>query len=172
MIASSRVSRAAAVFAIATACAGCSKETPGTWQGYVEGEFVYLASSQAGQLTQLAVARGQTVAENTPLFTLEAQNETAAVAQAREQLRAAESQLADINTGKRPPEIDVTQAQLVQGQADAARAATQLRRDETQFRAGGIPQSQLDDSRATALSSAARVRELKSQVAVARLSLL
>jgi HlyD family secretion protein len=130
---------------------------------------VYLASSQAGQLTELSVSRGQTVADHAPLFTLEAQNETEAVVEAREQLRAARSQLADLNTGKRPPEVDVTEAQLVQAQADAARAATQYQRDELQLRAGGIAQSQLDDSRATARSTAARVRELKSQVAVARL---
>jgi HlyD family secretion protein len=169
MSASPPLLRVAAVLAISMACTGCSREAPGTWQGYVEGEFVYLASSQAGQLTELSVSRGQTVAENTPLFTLEAQNETEAVVEAREQLRAARSQLADLNTGKRPPEVDVTEAQLVQAQADAARAATQYQRDELQLRAGGIAQSQLDDSRATARSTAARVRELKSQVAVARL---
>jgi HlyD family secretion protein len=169
MIAPPPLLRVAAVLAAGIACAGCSKEAPGTWQGYVEGEFVYLASSQAGQLTELSVSRGQTVADNAPLFALEAQNETEAVVQAREQLRAARAQLADLNTGKRPPEVDVTQAQLVQAQADAARAATQYQRDEIQLRAGGIAQSQLDDSHATALSTAARVRELKSQVAVARL---
>ncbi|MGF6598798.1 HlyD family secretion protein [Paraburkholderia sp. GAS448] len=169
MSASPPLLRVAAALAISIACTGCSKEAPGTWQGYVEGEFVYLASSQAGQLTELSVSRGQTVADHAPLFTLEAQNETEAVVEAREQLRAARSQLADLNTGKRPPEVDVTEAQLVQAQADAARAATQYQRDELQLRAGGIAQSQLDDSRATARSTAARVRELKSQVAVARL---
>jgi HlyD family secretion protein len=169
MILSSLNRRIATTLALCVACASCSKESANTWQGYVEGEFVYLASSQAGQLTELSVSRGQTVGQNTPLFTLEAQNETEAVAQAREQLSAARSQLADLNTGKRPPEVDVTQAQLVQAQADAARASTQYKRDELQLRAGGIPQSQLDDSRANALSTAARVRELQSQVAVARL---
>ena len=169
MIASPLKFPLAAALAICLAAAGCSRESANTWQGYVEGEFVYLASSQGGQLTRLSVARGQTVAENTPLFTLEAQNETEAVAQAREQLRAARAQLADITTGKRPPEIDVTEAQLAQARADAARAATQYQRDELQLRAGGIPQSQLDDSRANALSTAARVRELQSQVVVAKL---
>jgi len=151
MIASPLKFPLAAALAICLAAAGCSRESANTWQGYVEGEFVYLASSQGGQLTRLSVARGQTVA------------------QAREQLRAARAQLADITTGKRPPEIDVTEAQLAQARADAARAATQYQRDELQLRAGGIPQSQLDDSRANALSTAARVRELQSQVVVAKL---
>ncbi|WP_415112946.1 HlyD family secretion protein [Paraburkholderia sp.] len=169
MMPSALPSRLAALLALCMLCASCSRQPANTWQGYVEGEFLYLASSQAGQLTDLAVSRGQTVARDTPLFALEAQNETDAVAQANEQLRAARAQLADLGTGKRPPEIDVTRAQLVQAEADAARAAIQYRRDEQQLRAGGIAQSQLDDSRANALSSAARVRELQSQVSVARL---
>jgi HlyD family secretion protein len=169
MMTSVAPSRLAALLALCIACASCSRQPANTWQGYVEGEFLYLASSQPGQLTELAVSRGQTVAPNKPLFALEAQNETDAVAQANEQLRAARAQLADLGTGKRAPEVDVTRAQLVQAEADAARAATQYRRDEQQLRAGGIAQSQLDDSRANALSSAARVRELQSQVTVARL---
>jgi HlyD family secretion protein len=148
---------------------GCSHHAPDSYQGYVEGEFVYLASSQAGQLTRLAVARGQTVAADAPVFALESQNETDAVAQAREQLAAARAQRNDLLTGKRRREIDVVQAQLAQAQADAMRATTQLNRDEEQFRVGGIPKSQLDDSRAAALSAQARVRELEGQLDVARL---
>jgi HlyD family secretion protein len=160
---------AAVVLAIAAGCAGCSRVAPGTYQGYVEGEFVYLASSQAGQLTQLSVARGATVAADAPMFALEAQNEIAAVAQARQQLQAAQALQADLLTGKRRPEIEVVAAQLEQARADAARAETQYRRDQEQYQVGGIPKSQLDDSRAAAASAAAHVRELEGQLEVARL---
>lgn len=148
---------------------GCSKHTPGTYQGYVEGEFVYLASSQAGALQHLSVSRGQSVKAGDPMFSLEARDEAAAVRQAREQLLAAQSQHADIKIGKRPEEIEVIEAQLMQAQADAARAAAQYDRDEGQMRIGGISQSELEVSRASAHASAAKVRELKGQVAVARL---
>lgn len=151
------------------ACAGCSQHAPDTYQGYVEGEFIYMASSQAGQLTRLAVARGQTVVPSDLLFALEAQNESDALAQARQQLQATQAQRADLLTGKRRPEVDVVEAQLAQARADAERAQTQAKRDEEQFRAGGIPRSQLDDSRAAAVSSAAHVRELEGQLEVARL---
>ncbi len=169
MIVSSRRERELMAFVMAIACAACSRPAPDTYQGYVEGEFVYLASSQAGQLEQLAVARGQVVPAAAALFALESGNEAAAVRQAREQLRAAEAQRADMKTGKRPQEVVVTEAQLQQAQADAARAAKQAERDEQQLRAGGIAQAQLDDSRSAAQSSAARVRELAGQLAVARL---
>jgi HlyD family secretion protein len=149
--------------------AGCSKPPADTFQGYVEGEFAYLASSQPGQLVELAVQRGQTVAANALLFTLESTNEADAVRQAQQQLQAAESQRADLLTGKRPVEVAVSQAQLAQARSEAQRTATQLQRDDEQYRAGGIARSQLDDSRAAAVNAQARVRELEAQVRVARL---
>ncbi|OYU38978.1 MAG: secretion protein HlyD, partial [Pseudorhodobacter sp. PARRP1] len=50
---------------------GCTpKKSPG-YQGYLEGEFVYVAAPLAGQLEKLAVAKGTRVAAGAPLFTLE-----------------------------------------------------------------------------------------------------
>jgi HlyD family secretion protein len=135
----------------------------------VEGDFVYMASSQAGQLISLAVQKGQTVAAGTLLFTLESQNEADAVQQSDRQLQAAQAQLGDLFTGKRPPEVAVTAAQLAQARADAERLGLQRQRDEEQYRAGGVPKGQLDDSRNTALSAEAHVHELEAQLEVARL---
>jgi len=149
--------------------AGCSRQDPNAFQGYVEGEFVYLASSQSGELTQLAVARGQTVQADTPLFELESVDETAALRQAQQQLAAARAQLADIETGKRTPEVNVVRAQLAEAVANTRKASMQLTRDQAQFAAGGIPKAQLDDSRANADATSAQVRELTNQVEVARL---
>ena len=51
---------------LVTAQSACSKRNPLSLQGYVEGEFVYVASSQAGRLQTLTVARGQRVEANAP----------------------------------------------------------------------------------------------------------
>jgi HlyD family secretion protein len=153
----------------ASALTACSRQAAPAWQGYVEGEYVYLSSSQSGTLTQLDVQRGQTVAAGVSVFGLESVNETAARDEARHQLAVAQEQLADLQTGKRPPEVRVTEAQLAQAVANAHKAALQLTRDEAQFGAGGIPRAQLDDSRADAASTAAQVRELQNQVTVAHL---
>jgi HlyD family secretion protein len=165
-----RCRTATLVLAIAgIAAVGCAKQPAYVYQGYVEGEFSYIASSQAGALQELTVARGQTVKADAPLFALEAQNEAAAVRQASEQLLAAQSQQADIKIGKRPEELEVIQAQLTQAQADATRAATQYERDQAQYLIGGIAQTELDESRAAAISTGAKLRELKGQLVVARL---
>jgi HlyD family secretion protein len=158
-----------AVVAACSVLGACSHRADTSWQGYVEGEFVYLGSSQSGKLTQLDVARGDDISANAPVFALESVDETAALQQAQQQLAAARAQLADIQTGKRPPEVDVTRAQLAQAVANARKAALQLTRDEAQYRVGGIPKGQLDDSRAAADAASAQVRELTHEVQVARL---
>jgi HlyD family secretion protein len=156
---------AASVGLVAAACSSHS----GTYQGYVEGEFVYLASSQAGHLEHLAVARGQQVAAGAPVFSLEATEEKAEQAQAQQQLASTEAQLADLETGKRPAEVAVIRAQLAQAEAMAEKSALQRQRDEAQYRAGGVSREQLEATLAQAASDAARVNELSSQVEVALL---
>ncbi len=61
-----------AVFCI---CAGCGRPAPNRVQGYVEGEFVYVASPLAGALEDLYVERGAQVKAGEPLFALESASE-------------------------------------------------------------------------------------------------
>jgi HlyD family secretion protein len=149
---------------------GCSGKQPPAYQGYVEGEFVHVASSVGGRLDRLLVAEGQRVPAGTPLFALESENEAAARRQARQQLSAAEAQLEDLRTGKRPQELDVIRAQLAQAVAEEKRSSADLVRDEALYKAEVIPRARLDETRARAASDAARIRELRSQLDVAGLS--
>jgi HlyD family secretion protein len=148
---------------------GCSNRAETGYQGYVEGEFVNVATSAAGRLDALFVKRGDEIVVNTPLYALDAVDATAAERLAREQVKTADAHLADMRLGKRPQEIDAAQAQLAQVQADLQKTATQLARDEAQFKVGGIPRQQLDDSRAAQAAAAAHVRQLQSELEVARL---
>ncbi len=150
--------------------AGCARQQTNDWQGYVEGEYVYIATSQAGRLDHLSVERGQQIAVGAPLFSLESANELAAQQQAQNQLKAVEAQLADIQSGKRPQELAVTRAQLAQAQIAYERAKIQLKQFESLYPAGGISKLQLDDARAAAKTTAAQVDELQSQLAVAQLA--
>ena len=53
------------------------------FQGYVEGEFVYVASPLAGQLDSLQVRRGDQLKTGDPLFALDETAEKAALDMAR-----------------------------------------------------------------------------------------
>jgi HlyD family secretion protein len=154
---------------VAVAAAACSNPPPAGYQGYVEGEFVNVASPIAGRLDELSVKRGDNVAVNARLYALEAVSEAAAQRQAQEQVKAAEATLADLRAGRRPPEQDVTRAQLAQAEVELNRAATNLARDEAQFRIGGIARAQLDDARSAQQAAQARVTQLRSELKVTQL---
>ena len=164
-----RFRRVLAAGCLAVLLAGCFREKDPGFQGYVEGDFVNVATSEPGQLDQLQVVKGGQVAAGAPLFVLESAQEAAALRQAQGQLVAAQALLQDLQSGKRPPELEVVKAQLEQARAEAARAATELERDSAQFATGGIAQTQLDRARAAAEASAARVSELEHQLEVANL---
>jgi HlyD family secretion protein len=151
------------------ALAACGRDSAPVYQGYVEGDYVQLASPYGGRLEHLYVQRGQAVAAGARVFALDAQDEAAARRQADEQVKAAQALLADARQGKRVPEVDVVQAQLAQARSAEEQAAQQLRRDEAQLAAGGIARAQLDDTRADHAVKAERVKELSNQLSVARL---
>ena len=69
--------------------AACEKHEEGVWQGYIEGEYVLLASPYAGQLQKLFVRRGDQVEAGKPVFALEQENERAARAEAQAVLKMA-----------------------------------------------------------------------------------
>jgi len=150
----------------ALAITGCSHAPANTYQGYIEGKFVYVASPQSGRLDRLAVARGETVAVGKPLFAFDREPEASAVRNAQRLLESSQSRLNDIETGKRPPEIDVTRAQLMQALAQKKQAGEILVSDKKQYAAGGIAQTDLITAQEAADASAARVKELEADLAV------
>ena len=74
--------------------ASCDHSPNDRFQGYVEGEFVYVASSLAGPLELLQVQRGQQVKAGDPLFALDETMEKAARDQAKAQLVLSEAEYA------------------------------------------------------------------------------
>jgi len=74
--------------------AGCSSNSSNVFQGYIEGEYVHVASPLGGALTNLAVARGDAVKTGQLLFELERGSEAAAVQQAEKNLAQAKASLA------------------------------------------------------------------------------
>ncbi len=148
---------------------GCSRSPNNSYEGYVEGKFVYVASPQGGRLMHLAVSRGEMIAVNHPLFSLDQQPEAAAARQAKQMLQVSEARLADLQTGKRPPEIDVTRAQLIQAMAEKKKSADILKSYESQYEAGGVSLTDLISARAAVETNTALVRQIESELVVAAL---
>lgn len=158
-----------AMFALGMLVSGCSRHSSSGFEGYVEGKYVYVASPQGGRLDELSVSRGDVIAASHALFTLDREPESAAVQQAEQLLRADEARLADIETGKRPPEIEAIGAQLAQAQAEKQKSIDLLKSYEKQYAAGGISETDLITARAAVESNAAIVRQYEKNIAVAEL---
>src|SRR5438094_9841227 len=77
--------RAAGALLLLLLVGSCSDPPKSRFQGYVEGEFVYVASPLSGTLESLGVRRGEQVQAGDPLFALDETPEKAA----REQIEAA-----------------------------------------------------------------------------------
>ncbi len=157
------------VVGVAMLLLGCARKPQNAYEGFVEGKFVYVASPQAGRLTNLSVARGESIAASRPLFSLDHEPEAATERQAQRLLLASQARLADLQTGKRPPEIDAVRAQLMQAKADKHKTTDILKSYEAQYAAGGVSQTDLISARAAVDTSNALVAQLESDLVVAAL---
>jgi HlyD family secretion protein len=149
--------------------AACGQSSERPLQGYIEGEYVRVAAPFAGWLQQLNVQRGAQVTAGAPLFSLERENEIAARRQAEKELQAAEARLANLQTGKRPVEVETVAEQLRQAQAARDLSAANLKRQEALAKSGFISDAALDDARTRLRNDDAHVQELRASVATAKL---
>lgn len=139
------------------------------FQGYMEGEYLYMASMLSGHLDKLNVQRGEIIESKTQLFIIEQTDAALQLQQAQEQLRNSEATLKDMQSGKRKPELDVIRAQIGQAQSSKELAAITLARDEQQFQIGSISKSQLDVSRSNYKVEVDHLNELQHNLDTANL---
>lgn len=154
---------------IAFALAGCNRQQNTRWQGYLEGEFIYVGSPLAGQLETLAVQKGERVEAKTPLFSLERSAEKAAQEQAARQLEAAQSRVADLKKGSRPSELAALEAQVDQAKTGAELARVEYTRIEALHRTNVVSDNDFDRARLTFEQARRLSDQLAAQLATARL---
>ncbi len=156
---------------ILTLCfvAGCDRTTDRQVQGYVEGEFVYVASPLAGSLEALHVQRGAQVAAGDPLFALDDTSEKASRDESQSRLAQARASLEDLKKGRRPSEIESIQAQLGQAQAALALSEKELARQEELARSGASTPQDLDRARSAHDQNRQRVVQLQADLQTAQL---
>jgi HlyD family secretion protein len=156
---------------VAGAClfaAGCSKENNGELHGYVEGEFVYIASPLPGTVS-LQVARGDRVKQGAPLFALDSVAEMTARDEASRRLAQAKAALQDLGKGLRPTEVAGLQAKLQQAREALKLAESELARQERLFRREAIAVQDLDRSRSAREQQVQQVARLEAELQTARL---
>ncbi len=149
--------------------AGCDKSQRDSVQGYVEGEFVYVASPLAGALETLSVSRGTQVKAGDPLFGLESGAEFAAHDQAVKRLEEGQARLEDAKKGMRQPEIESLEAQLNQAHAALVLSEKEFVRQTDLVRSGASATQDFDRAHSTRDQDRNRVSRLEADLKTAQL---
>lgn len=148
---------------------GCKRPAANRFQGYVEGEFVYVASPLAGSLAKLHVQRGAMVKGGDPLFALDAMPEKAERDEAERRLSQAHATLEDLKKGRRPTEIEALEAQFKQATAALVLSEEEYARQQKLINSGATAEQQLDRARATRDQDRQRVQQLEAELKTAQL---
>ena len=157
-------------FMVSSVLTGCSQPASDLVQGYVEGEYVYVASPYGGALAALSVRRGMQVKVGDPLFALEQTSEKTAKDEAERKLSQARANLEDRRKGKRPSEIASLRAQLQQAQAAHQLAVREVARQEGLATVpGAAVEVEVDRARSARDQNQQRVSQLEADLNTALL---
>lgn len=151
------------------ALAGCERPSGSSVQGYVEGEYLYVAAPAGGTLTSLSVDRGTEVKEGAPLFTLDETAESAARDEAYRRVAQARANLTDLTKGRRPSEIASLEAQLKLAKSAAAQSEREYARLQLIGPSAATTKEDLERARATRDQDQHRVAQLQADLETARL---
>jgi HlyD family secretion protein len=141
---------------------------PVEWQGYAEADFIKVGPTQQGLLTSLYVARGSRVEAGARLFDQDDTNDRASHDQTARQLKQAEEQLANLQTGGKPTEIRQAEANLADATAARDKLQADVKRNEELVKIGGVSKQLFEDQTADLRSAIARVQGLEAAVAQLR----
>jgi len=152
----------------AAALGGCTRTDPNRFGGYAEADFVYVAPAISGRVQAIDVTRGQRVERGAPLFRLEPDPESYERAAAAARAQQAAAQTSNLRKGKRVDEIRAIEHQLEQARAALALSTAELARSTALVEKGFLSPGKLDELKAARDRDAARVREVQSDLAVAK----
>lgn len=146
-------------------------EGPPGWQGYVEADYVRIGPVLQGLLTERPVMRGDRVQAGDLLFAQDPVADTASRDEIAAKLAESKARLANLEAAARPPEIAQAEAQVEEQRALLARAQLDLRRAETLAPTGAVTRQALDQARADAAATAARLAQAEARLEQLRASL-
>lgn len=139
------------------------------YNGYIEADYVYVASIGGGQITNLAVDEGDLVKKGELLFALDQGQQLALLGAAELQVSSAEAALLNLQTGGRPDEVDVTRRALAKAQSDLVLATEVAARSEKLYADGQEPKSTLDTDRSNLASAQSAQAQAQAQLNVVQL---
>lgn len=150
--------------------ASCHSEPTDVYNGYVEGEYVYISAYTGGILDQIDVVKGQPVEQGTGLFRLDEEIWAADLARAQSVLDKAQANLSNLSKGKRRQELEVILKQKAQAQAVLDNARKEYARAQELIKTRHISRSDYDKKRSDFYNARAKTEELDASFQTATLA--
>lgn len=144
--------------------AGCDREEKRYFQGYVEGDYLYLATPVAGYLKILDAPRGSKVSAGQPVFSIADDLEGHALAEALARKQAAIDRVANLQEPRRTTEIDALKASQRVAEAALRLSEAQLKRQLALAKSQFISEEKIDELRAARDRDRAQVESLREQI--------
>jgi HlyD family secretion protein len=141
----------------------------GHYLGYAEGETSLVGPVVAGRLVTIAVIKGQEVKAGAPLFQLDDAVARSEILRLEASLAAARAALDDLQTGKRPEELDLIARQEAEAEANLALAKTEHDRVSGLSRRGIVAQTEFDKAKADLAVAEERLKQVQANATIARL---
>ncbi|MYZ50510.1 HlyD family secretion protein, partial [Rhizobiales bacterium L72] len=149
---------------------GRAPDAPGGFQGYIEGDILYVAPEEGGRIEAMAVEAGDEARKGELLFALDTAVQNAQRTEAVARLHQAEAQLANLRAAQqRPEQIAVLKAQLDRANAALELSQSDYDRKKALFDRGFSSRAQLDQARAELESDRAALSEIEKEIDAARL---
>jgi HlyD family secretion protein len=159
---------ALALLLIAGCKPGLPPEEQGWLPGYLEADVIEIASSEPGTLATLDVRRGQRVARDAPLFTLDATPLRQELAAMQARRAAADKRAADAALGERDETIRRISADLAAAREALNLARIEQARQAALLREAVATQAQTDAANSAAKQQEEHVRSLEASLELAR----
>ena len=143
---------------------GCNKSDRKSYQGYIEGEYLYLSAPSAGYLGKLLINRGSTVNEGAALFSLTSDLEQHGLKEVEARERGAREKLHNLNEPRRQPEVAAMEAQVRMADVAVKLSEKQLQQQKTLAEKGFISSANLDEFSATYERDKAQLDSARQQL--------
>ncbi|HDK16378.1 MAG TPA: HlyD family efflux transporter periplasmic adaptor subunit [Nitrospirae bacterium] len=161
--------KVAIAISLIVAASACNKDSQNVYQGYIEGDYLYISSSVGGNVEKILAGKGDRVDTGALLFELDAEPERASYQEAKSLFHSAKARYEDITKGQRPTELAAIEESIGEAKAALTFSKKELERAETLYKKELISEEKMDAAKLAYDRDRARFAELSAKLKTAKL---
>ncbi|MCJ7498995.1 HlyD family efflux transporter periplasmic adaptor subunit [bacterium] len=141
----------------------------GVYQGYIEGDYLYISSSVGGKVVNLAVEKGGSVTSGALLFELDPEPYGDSYREAQSLYQAAMARHKDLTKGLRPQELVALEASIEELRVTYVYSKNKFERAKNLYEKKVISKDKFEVAQSAFERDRARLEELKAKFETAKL---